>query len=118
MKRRRPTKRRPPPPGAERSRTMSKRRFFAAAACVFLIAGCAPRRPAPAPAPPPAPPAPQPQPAPPPLPWQDAPLSPGDWTWRDEGGDASARFGSPAAFELRCERSREISLIRIGATGG
>ena len=36
----------------------------------------------------------------------------------DEGGAASARFGAPAAFELRCERSREISLVRAGATGG
>ena len=98
---------------------MSKGSFVVAAAFVFVIAGCAPRRPesAPAPMPPPAPSA-RPQPASPPLPWQNAPLSPGDWTFGDEGGAASARFGTPAAFELRCERSREISLVRAGATGG
>ena len=76
------------------------RHFRSACAIVALVllAACAPRRepPAPAPAPPAPPPAPAP-PAPPPLEWQDAPLSPGDWSYRSESAGVAQRLYGAAA---------------------
>ena len=100
---------------------MSMRHVFAAAAVALMIASCAPRRPAPAPAPPPQPAPPPPAPAPPPpgpLAWEDAPLSPGDWTYRNEGGVSVAAFGAAGAASLivRCESNRSISLTRAGVS--
>lgn len=85
----------------------------------LTLAACAPQRPAPAPAAPP-PPAPASPAAPPPLAWDDAPLSAGDWTFSDQGGVASAAFGTPEAafFQLRCEPNRQVSLIRPRALAG
>jgi len=100
---------------------MSTRHFLAAALLAVLLASCVPRRPAPVPAPVPLPaPPPPPQPiAPPPLAWQDAPLSPGDWTYRDEGGRSSAMYGSAGGtvFVLRCEANRSVTLARTGVPG-
>ncbi len=100
---------------------MSTRHFFAAGLLAVLLASCAPRRPEPAPLPPPPPaPAPPPQPIPPPpLAWQDAPLSPGDWTYRDEGGRSSAMYGSGGGtvFVLRCEANRSVTLARTAVPG-
>lgn len=94
----------------------------ALAASAALLMSCVPR-PAPAPTPPPParpvapPPAP---PAPPPLDWQDAPVSEGDWVYRDEARGASAAFGNPgaAAFTIRCDAGRRISLARTSAGDG
>lgn len=93
----------------------------AALAAAAMFASCAPRPapPAPLPLPPPIV-QPQPQVPPPPAPpvdWQVAPLSPGDWTYRDGPDDArpSATFqGQQLAFVLRCERNR---MIMIGVSG-
>jgi hypothetical protein len=91
-----------------------------AAGLATALASCAPRS-APQPAPPPAeppPPRPAPAPLPPPTPapaWQDAPLSPGDWTY--DAATSSARFGPPGqpSFVVRCEAGREVTLERRGA---
>jgi len=99
---------------------MSPRTRLLAAAFFVLIAGCVPRQPPPAPTPPPArapAPAPAPLPAPAPVAWEDGEASPGDWTYRDEGGGSSAAFGAGPVFVLRCETSREISLVRAGGAG-
>ena len=99
------------------------RHFRSACALValVLITSCAPRRepPAPTPAPEPPPPAPV-LPAPPPLAWQDAPLSPGDWSYRSEGAGSLASYGAAGgpAFLFRCDAGRSISLVRAGATSG
>jgi hypothetical protein len=100
---------------------MSMRHFLAAGLLAVSLTSCAPRRPEPAPLPPPAP-APPPPPqmiAPPPLAWQDAPLSPGDWTYREEGGRSSAIYGSAGGtvFVLRCEANRSVTLARTGVPG-
>jgi len=88
-------------------------------AAAAALASCAPR-PAPPPPTPPVP-EPRPQPRPPaPLPpppeadWEDAPLSPGDWSYRTEGGASVATFGS--FFTLRCEAG-QVSLSFSGGTG-
>ena len=100
---------------------MSTRTLLAAGLIVALtlLPGCAPRRPAPAPVPPPAP-APAPPPPAPVVTWEEAPLSAGDWTYRDESGASSATFASAAgaSFVMRCEPTREISLTRTGVQGG
>ena len=94
-----------------------------AAGAVFalvLLSSCAPRRPEPVSAPPPPPVSTQPpQPAPPPLAWQDAPLSPGDWSWREGAGVSAAAFGSASApvFVVRCAAGRQVELVRTGASG-
>ena len=100
---------------------MRMRNAGATLAAAAMLASCAPRPAPPAPTPPPRP-APSPS-APPPLPappvdWRDAPLSPGDWTYRGGPDDPqpSATFQSQQlAFVLRCERNREIMIGVSGA---
>jgi hypothetical protein len=89
-----------------------------AAAVAALLAGCVPRPAAPPPAPPPSPPPPPPAPPPPAPPaadWRDAPLSPGDWRY-DNDGRSLAYFGAPGApsLALRCDDGR-VALTRGGA---
>jgi hypothetical protein len=100
---------------------MSVSRMALAAGLAAALGACAPR-PAPQPAPPPAPepPAPRPAPAPPPSPaaapgWQDAPLSPGDWSY--DSATATAAFGAPGqpSFVLRCAGGGQMTLERRGA---
>lgn len=87
-----------------------------------LAAGCAP---APEPPPPPPPPAPAPPPPPPPPPvetdWRDRELTPGDWSYRREGGGSVALYGLSAAdavFAVRCEMpARRVRFERAGALG-
>jgi len=73
---------------------------------LMLLASCvAPEAPSP---PPPSPPAPPPRPAPPPVAtdWRYAPLTPGVWTWRVEGGRSIASFGiagAPPLVTFACE---------------
>lgn len=79
----------------------------------LLIAGCVPEAPPPAAiAPPPSRPAPAPPP-PPPVAWEDAPLTPGSWTYA--GG--VARFGvsgQAAPFTLACDPvARGVTLTRL-----
>lgn len=97
--------------------------------CVAVATGCMPRR-----EPPPPPPAPIERPAPPPVRavppppptqtnWQDLPLTPGRWFYRNEGGQSStASFGpaeSAPSFTVRCDRtSRQVTLSRGGITTG
>lgn len=90
----------------------------AAALALVLLASCAPRREPPAPPPPtPAEPA-RPQRPPPPLDWQDAPLTPGDWSYREESGGSAAAYGAGTPlFIVRCEPGRQVSLSRPGASG-
>ena len=103
---------------------MSHLRHAGAALALAILASCAPR-PAPTPSPPTAPPPTPPPASPPPaapaaLAWDEAPLSPGDWTYREEASGSSALFGSPQgpSFIVRCEPSRQVSLIRAGAATG
>lgn len=99
-------------------------------ALAALASSCSQRIIPPAPAPLPAPrpaqrPAQRPAtPAPPPpmsrpaLDWRQAPITPGDWSWRLEGGHSVARFAG-GALVLRCDRaSRTITLQRAGAIPG
>ena len=99
---------------------MTLRKFLAAGPALALITLCAcvPRSPAPAPTPAPAP-APTPTPAPAPLQpqpvaWEDSPLSPGDWSYREEAGP-SASYAD--LFAIRCEPNRQIRLVHQGGTG-
>jgi hypothetical protein len=86
----------------------------------LIVAACVPRPAPPAPAPPPQP-APQPVPppepaAPPQLGWEDAPLSRGDWIYRQDGAVALASFRSErATFVLRCDHTGAVTLAIIGA---
>lgn len=97
-----------------------------AAACLAALAAACASKPAPAPAPPPVrpqtarplPPPPPPAPAPG---WEDAPLSPGGWTYAADAAGSRAAFGTtPAspAFVLRCDAAaRRVALERRGAAG-
>ncbi len=98
-------------------------RWAIAALTLALATACVPRPappPAPPPPPPPAPPPAPPPPAPAPVAWEDAPLSLGDWTYREEGAASAATFGSPGQPQLvlRCDPGRVISLQRVGAAAG
>ena len=97
---------------------MSARRtgWAVAALAAALLGSCAPR-PAPPAAPPTPPPAPPEPPPPPPAPldWQDAPLSDGDWAYRETGDGSVATFGGQ--FAVRCLPARRIALSRAGAAG-
>lgn len=90
--------------------------LFTAAACVGP-----PRQPAPAPAPrivrpAPRPPAPAPQAAD----WRDWPLTPGNWSYRQDARGSIALFGPPggeAFLTLRCDAAaRRLYLSRAGET--
>jgi hypothetical protein len=88
-------------------------------AMLGLIVGAASCAPKPAPVaerPPVYAPPPRQAPPPPPQPvvgWEDMALTPGEWTYREEGPRAS--YGP---FTVRCERAgRRIVLSRAGATG-
>ncbi len=91
----------------------------------LLLAGCSVVPPvAPPPPPPPAPAAPSPPPPAPAvstLPWEEAPVAAGDWTYRQAGADSSATFGIQGGaplLTLRCvAATRQITLARAGAAG-
>jgi hypothetical protein len=92
--------------------------FFVALLAAFT-ASCAQNRiiprpaavPRPAPAPQ-IPAAPRPQPRSAPLDWQDAPITPGDWTWTMEGGRSTARFGA-GILTLRCDRAAGTIVLQL-----
>ncbi|MGZ8360519.1 MAG: hypothetical protein ACXWUX_08365 [Allosphingosinicella sp.] len=96
-------------------------RFVALTAALSILASCAPRPAPPAPAPPPPAPPPTP-PAPPPSQpgWEDRPASAGDWSYRADGSGSAAAFGAAQVplFIVRCDASRQVSLVRTGAAGG
>ena len=82
------------------------------------LAGCTP---APPPPPPPPPPAPAPPPPPPPAPegnWQDIPLTPGTWVYRQDERGSVALYGeadAEAQFVVRCNiANRRIFFSRAG----
>lgn len=75
-----------------------------------------PPQPVPTPTPRPAPPPPPPPSRPATQGWQDAPITPGNWTWGLEGGQSVARFAG-GTFVLRCDRATgTITLTRTGAS--
>lgn len=89
----------------------------------FAVAACAPKRePAPQPQPPVRRPVQQ-LPAPPPPPvsddWRDAALTPGGWSYGNQGTTSQASFGaagSEAVFIVRCDRgTRRVTLSREGS---
>jgi hypothetical protein len=90
-------------------------------AALFVLAGCAVVPPMD-----PAPPPPAPAPPPPaallvasPLAWEEAPVTPGDWSYSQAGADSVARFGASGSaplLTLRCTAAtRQITLQRLGA---
>lgn len=102
-------------------------RVVLAFASLAVLAGCvAPSAPPPRPAPAPPVPAPAPAPAPAPPPaassdWRDWPLTPGNWSYRQDARGSIALFGSAGdpAFTLRCDRSgRQLQLTRRGVAAG
>jgi hypothetical protein len=98
---------------------MRTSRLALAAGLAAALGSCASPRAEPEPAPAPVRPAPRPAPpAPPPpqqLPWQDAPLSAGDWTY--DPANRGAHFGLPGqpSFVVRCEAGGQVALERRGA---
>ena len=54
--------------------------------------------------------------------WQYAPLSPGNWLYRNQGGTAQALFGpasGAASFMVVCDRANnQVRLMRQGVTTG
>lgn len=93
-------------------------RVTLALAALAATLACVPRSEPPPPAPAPAPqrPAPAPPPPAPRVGWQDAPLTPGTWTYRSEGAGSQASYGDGAALVIRCDpASRQISIVRAGA---
>jgi hypothetical protein len=94
---------------------------------LLALAACIPSPPEPTPAPQPLPtptppPVPAPAPAPPPFVgnWNDAPQTPGDWTYRTTATGSTALFGQPggeARLTLNCRTTtRIIELSVFGAT--
>ncbi|UZK65815.1 hypothetical protein [Sphingomonas sp. M1-B02] len=83
-------------------------------AASLAVTGCVtPSEPEPRPAPAAPVPIPAPAPAPAPAPlgadWRDWPLTPGTWTYRQDGRGSIALFGvagQDAVFTLRCDRDR------------
>lgn len=106
---------------------MRMTRLAALLLATAALGACVPRRAAPPPVvtPPPVviatPPAPLPPPPPAPnLAWTEAPLSPGNWTWRSAGATSSAEFGpagSPS-FSVRCLGRGQVQLQRSGDAAG
>lgn len=105
---------------------MKKMRAALMFGTVAALAACMPRReppPAPEPQRPAAPPPVQAPPPPPPrADWRDIPLSPGGWSYRNEGQVSFAMFG-PASGEpsliVRCDRAaRQVRLSRQGSAAG
>ena len=98
-----------------------------AAAAAIALASCATPGPAPVARPPAPEAAPSPPPAPPPAPvpppprdWRDLDLTPGDWTYQQDGAGSAARFGAGApAFALRCApAARQVVVERTDAPPG
>lgn len=97
-------------------------RITGALAVALLAAACVPRQSPPAAAPPPAPaPRPESPPAPPPpvppaAEWNGGPLSPGDWSYRQDGAVALASYRSDrATFTMRCEPGGSVTIWLTGA---
>ena len=87
-----------------------------------LLASCTaaspPPEPLPAPTGVPLPAPPPPLPAAPAVHWRDAPLTPGDWRWSQEGALSVARFDGDL-FAMACDpASRTVTLSRRGEMAG
>lgn len=97
----------------------------ASAMALLTLAGCqmvphaepvSPPAPAARPAPPPPPPAAQPA-----LSWEEAPVAPGDWSYRQTGADSEARFGTNASAPLltvRCTGATRRIVLQGAGLGG
>ncbi len=95
--------------------------FLAALTVSVLAAGCVPRAvPPPVPAPRPvAPPAPAPRPAPLASDWRDWPVTPGDWTYRQDARGSVALFGprgQDALMVLRCDPGRRTVYLSVSGS--
>jgi hypothetical protein len=96
-------------------------RALLSALALVTVAACVSRQPGPVraipPAPPPAPPLESP-PLPPAVGWEDAPLTPGDWSYRRDGGGTEAVFAGADGplFSLSCDGRGRIHLRRAGGT--
>lgn len=92
----------------------------ATAAILAATASCSGRIVPPAPAPT-ATVTPTPTPQPPPSPtinWQDAPITPGNWTWSMVNGHSQAQFAG-GTLTLQCNRAaNSVTLIRAGSGQG
>lgn len=96
----------------------------AALGLTFLLAACIPApRPEPTPVPPPvqtAPPPPAAAPPPGPANWNDAPQSPGDWSYSAQAGGSLAQFGTPGAgagsFAMRCNAAQGTVVLTREST--
>jgi hypothetical protein len=101
---------------------MNAVQIWGAVLAIVALASCAPRPVAEPPPPPVQPPVRPELPPPPPAAadWRDMPLSPGGWSYSASAGISTATFGLPGhpSFIVRCERSREITLLRVGADRG
>ncbi|MBA2920761.1 hypothetical protein GON01_07075 [Sphingomonas sp. MAH-20] len=93
---------------------------------LLMLSACvAPNRPAPPPEPVPTPPR-TPAPAPPPVPqgdaWRDAPLTPGDWSYRRAGTHTEAAYGEAGmkpVLVMRCDHAAQrVRLIWATAAAG
>lgn len=52
------------------------------------------------------------------LDWKTAPITPGDWQWREEGGKSVARFAE-GKLVLSCDRaSGLVTIMRAGSASG
>ena len=109
----------------ERSGIVGRMHAAFGVAALTVLAGCA-VAPAPAPEKRPPQPAPQTQVAPqvqsPPPEWQDLPITPGNWSYRESAQNVEALF-TPAsgdgAFSIRCNRQTQlVGLSRAGVATG
>ena len=98
---------------------------MAGGAVLLMLGSCAQRE---LPAPPPPPPPPRMMPPPPmvvqpaPVSWRDAPLTPGEWQYRQSAASSGADFGvigqSPLV-EVTCQKqSRTVEIVPQAPTGG
>lgn len=93
--------------------------LLASLGALALAASCSEPRIVPTPTPTTTPaPTPPPPPAAPPQDWQDAPITPGNWTWAMSAGQSTSRFAGDL-FAMRCNAAEgTISLLRAGSVNG
>lgn len=91
--------------------------LVASLSVIALAASCSEPRIVPTPTPTETP-TPSPTPVAPPTDWQDAPITPGNWTWSQIAGQSTARFAGDL-FAMRCNRADgTIRLLRAGSVDG
>jgi hypothetical protein len=93
--------------------------LIASLCALSLAASCSEPRIVPTPTPTETPaPTPPTAPAASPVDWQDAPITPGNWTWAMIAGQSTSRFAGDL-FAMRCNRADgTIRLLRAGSVDG